>query len=153
MKMVSSGNPRKIKLDVGMRNKKYLFQSNVTARVTSTTKVGLNMNTQLFYHHAPQNKYPEFVRLFHAWESRTFSCTLPAEPGDTYIRYGSNDPWDVGKSEPNPYAKLSEGYTERNYVYMTTAFNLEQDLKFVTPGLKLTGLASFYNYSFNWLDH
>ena len=82
-----------------------------------------------------------------------FPATLPAEPGDTYIRYGSNDPWDVGKSEPNPYAKLSEGYTERNYVYMTTAFNLEQDLKFVTPGLKLTGLASFYNYSFNWLDH
>ena len=37
-----------------MRNKKYLFQSNVTARVTSTTKVGLNMNTQLFYHHAPK---------------------------------------------------------------------------------------------------
>ena len=145
--------PKEDKLDVGMRNKKYLFQSNVTARVTSTTKVGLNMNTQLFYHHAPKTSTRNlFAYSMHGNPVR-FPATLPAEPGDTYIRYGSNDPWDVGKSEPNPYAKLSEGYTERNYVYMTTAFNLEQDLKFVTPGLKLTGLASFYNYSFNWLDH
>ena len=66
--------PKEDKLDVGMRNKKYLFQSNVTARVTSTTKVGLKYEYAVVLPPCPQNKYPEFVRLFHAWESRTFSC-------------------------------------------------------------------------------
>jgi len=81
--------PKEDKLDVGMRNKKYLFQSNVTARVTSTTKVGLNMNTQLFYHHAPKTSTRNlFAYSMHGNPVR-FPATLPAEPGDTYIRYGS----------------------------------------------------------------
>lgn len=73
--------PKEDKLDVGMRNKKYLFQSNVTARVTSTTKVGLNMNTQLFYHHAPKTSTRNlFAYSMHGNPVR-FPATLPAEPG------------------------------------------------------------------------
>lgn len=145
--------PKENVMDVGMRNKKYLFQSNVTARVTPTTKMGLNMNTQLFYHHAPKTSVSDLFYYTMRVNPVRFPATLPAEEGDTYVRYGNNSSWDTGTTEINPYAQLSSGYTERNYVYMTTAFNVEQDLKFITPGLKFTGLASFYNYSFNWLDH
>lgn len=140
-------------LDVGMRNKKYLFQSNVTARLTPTTKVTLNMNTQLFYYHGPK---ASTSNLFY-WTMRVnpvaFPATLPSEEGDTFVRYGNNTKQGVGGIQTNPYAQLSTGYTERNYVYSTTAFNLEQDLRFITPGLSASGMASFYNYSFNWLDH
>lgn len=145
--------PKENVLDVGLRNKKYLFQSNVTARVTPTTKMGLNMNTQLFYYHAPRTSVSNLFYYTMRVNPVRFPATLPAEEGDTYVRYGNNSSWDTGTTETNPYAQLSSGYTERNYVYMTTAFNVEQDLKFVTPGLKVSGLASFYNYSFNWLDH
>lgn len=140
-------------LDVSMRSKKYLFQSNVTARISPTTKMGLNMNTQLFYYHAPK----ESIRNLFYYTMRVspvgFPAVLPAEKGDSFVRYGMSPRQGVGGLQTNPYARLSTGYTERNYVYSTTAFNIDQDLAFVTPGLKASGLASFYNYSFNWLDH
>lgn len=140
-------------LDVGMRSKKYLFQSNVTARLTPTTKVGLNMNAQLFFYHAPKTSVKDLFYYTMRVNPVAFPATLPSQPGDTYVRYGNNTKQSVGGIHNNPYAQLSSGYTERNYVYSTTAFNIDQDLKFITPGLKLSGLVSFYNYSFNWLDH
>lgn len=140
-------------LDVQQRTQKYFFQSNVTARLTPTTKVTLNMNTQLFYYHGPK---ASTQNLFY-WTMRVnpvaFAPVLPAEEGDTYVRYGNNSRRAVGGVFNNPYAELSSGYTERNYIYSTTVFNIDQDLKFITPGLKATAMASFYNNSFNWLDH
>lgn len=140
-------------LDVTMRNKKYLFQSNVTANITRTTKIQLNMNTQLFYNHAPRESITNLFYYTMRVNPVGFPATLPAEAGDSFVRYGMNTRQGVGGLQTNPYALLSTGETERNYVYSTTAFNIDQDLKFITPGLKASGMASFYNYSFNWLDH
>lgn len=140
-------------LDVSMRSKKYLFQSNVTARISPTTKIGLNMNTQLFYYHAPK----EPIRNLFYYTMRVspvgFPAVLPAESGDTFIRYGMNTRQGVGGLQTNPYARLSTGYTERNYIYSTTSFNIDQDLDFITQGLKASGIASFYNSNASWLDH
>lgn len=140
-------------LDVGMRSKKYLFQSNVSARLTPTTKVSLNMNTQLFFYHGPKASTSNLFNYSMTVNPVAFPATLPAEEGDTFVRYGNGTRQGVGGLFNNPYAELSSGYTERNYVYSTTAFSVDQDLKFITPGLKASALASFYNYSFNWLDH
>ena len=157
-------SPKEAVLDVGMYSKKYLFQSNVNARLTPTTKIGLNMNAQISQYHAPfagtdsgdlrgEMDVQDFFYLVMRGNPVRFPATLPAQPGDTFVRYGNNTSWDVGNVDVNPYAKMSSGYTERSYVYMTTAFNVEQDLKFITPGLKVSGLASFYNYSYSWLNH
>lgn len=140
-------------LNVGMSSKKYLFQSNVTARITPTTKASLNMNTQLYYYHGPRTSITTLFYYTMRVNPVSFPATLPAQEGDTFVRYGNNTKQGVGGLQNNPYAELSSGYTERNYVYSTTSFTLDQDLKFITPGLKVSGLASFYNYSFNWLDH
>ena len=140
-------------LDVSLRTRKYFFQSNVTANLTRTTKVGLNMNTQLFYYHGPKESISNLFYYTMRVNPVAFPAVLPSEPGDTYTRYGNSTKQGVGGIQTNPLARLSTGYTERNYVYSTTAFNVEQDLSMITPGLKASGLASFYNYSFNWLDH
>lgn len=155
-------SPKESVLDVSMYSKKYLFQSNVVAHLTPTTKMGLNMNAQITQYHAPHAMSDDLrgefsLNDFFYYSMRgnpvAFPAVLPAQPGDTFVRYGNNNSWDVGMADINPYAKMSSGYTEQSYVYMTTAFNVEQDLKFITPGLKLSGLASFYNYSFSWLNH
>ena len=140
-------------LDVSIRNKKYLFQSNVTANITRTTKIQLNMNTQLFYNYSPKESVTNLFYNTMRVNPVGFPATLPGETGDTFVRYGMNTRQGVGGLQTNPYALLSSGQTERNYVYSTTAFNVDQDLKFITPGLKANAMASFYNYSFNWLDH
>ena len=156
-------SPKEAVMDVSMYSKKYLFQSNVVAHLTPTTKMGLNMNAQITQYHSPwaaddndalgEMSLNDFFLYSMRGNPVAFPAVLPAQPGDTFVRYGNNKSWDVGETDINPYAKMSSGYTERSYVYMTTAFSLEQDLKFITPGLKLSGLASFYNYSFSWLNH
>lgn len=170
--------PKAASMDVGLNSKKYLFQSNVTAHVTPTTKVRLNMNAQITQYHAPfagkevnltsPEKPTEGTDLrgemhlaeFFYWgmlqNPVSFPAIYPRQEGDYETRYGSVvSPFGggVGSHDVNPLAKLSNGYTEQSYVYMTTAFSLDQDLKFITPGLKFSAMASFYNYSFSWLNH
>lgn len=156
--------PKEATVDVDMYSKKYLFQSNVTARLTPTTKMSLNMNAQISQYHAPfsgtdagdlrgEMGLQDFFYATMRANPVRFPAVLPAQTGDTFVRYGNNTSWDVGNVDVNPYAKMSSGFTERSYVYMTTAFNLEQDLKFITPGLSASGLASFYNYSYSWLKN
>lgn len=168
--------PKGASLDVGLNSKKYLFQSNVTAHVTPTTKVTLNMNAQITQYHAPfagkevnpvdnstsgtDGRGEMQISDFFYWgmlqNPVTFPAMYPSQPGDYFVRYGSvASPFGggTGSHDVNPLAKLSNGFTERSYVYMTTAFNIDQDLKFITPGLKVSAMASFYNYSFSWLNN
>jgi TonB-linked SusC/RagA family outer membrane protein len=157
-------SPKEAVMNTSTYSKKYLFQSNITANITSTTKVGLNMNAQIYQYHAPyagadpgdtrgEMQLSDFFYLVMRGNPVRFPATLPAQDEDTFVRYGNNTSWDVGTVEINPYAKMSSGYTEHSYVYMTTAFTVNQDLKFITPGLSASALASFYNYSFSWLNH
>ena len=45
--------PSTSKFDTNINSQKYLFQANVSADATKTTRVSLKMNTQLHYRHAP----------------------------------------------------------------------------------------------------
>ena len=45
--------PEASKFDTNINAQKYLFQANVSADATKTTRVSLKMNTQLHYRHAP----------------------------------------------------------------------------------------------------
>ncbi len=140
--------PKETPLDITMNNQKYLFQSNVSAMMTKTTKVSLKLNTQLQYNNAP---YESTSDLFY-WVMRAnparFPAVLPAEDGDTFVRYGNNNSWDTGSTELNPYARMSAGYKKRFYSYMTAAFTVDQNLDMVTKGLSANALVSFYNYSY-----
>ena len=140
--------PSESPLDIRMNDKKYLFQSNVSAMMTPTTKVSMKLNVQIKYNNTP---YESTSDLFY-WVMRAnparFPAVLPAEEGDTYVRYGNNFSWDVGQNELNPYARMSEGYKQRFYAYMTSLISVEQNLDFITKGLSAKGIASFYNYSY-----
>lgn len=140
--------PSESPLDIRMNNKKYLFQSNVAAMMTNTTKVSMKLNVQLQYNHTP---YESTSDLFY-WVMRAnparFPAVLPAEEGDTFVRYGNNYSWDVGKNELNPYARMSAGYKDRYYAYMTASLQIDQDLKMITKGLSAKAFVSFYNYTY-----
>lgn len=141
--------PADSRYDTDINNQKFLFQSNVSALVTKTTKVALKMNTQLWYNNRP---YEDISNLFYYTmraNPMRFPATLPAEPGDTYVRYGNNTSWDAGPNDLNPYALLSRGYGNRYYSYLTTAITVDQDLNFITKGLSAKVLASFYNYTYS----
>ncbi len=50
---------------------------------------------------------------------------------------------------PNPYADMVKGYRDRFTSTILSQFQLEQDLDFITEGLKVRGMASVKSYSMN----
>lgn len=139
--------PKESTLDIHMNNQKYLFQNNVTAALTKTTKVSLKINTQLNYNTSPIEATSDLFYYTMRANPVRFPAVLPAEEGDTYVRYGNNRSWDSGDYEMNPYALLSRGYKKKYYSYLTSAFSVDQDFSFITKGLSAKALVSFYNYT------
>ena len=135
--------------DVKMNHQKYIFQSNVSANITKTTVVGIKVNAQLEYNTRPIEDIGNLFYYSMRANPVRFPATLPAEEGDTFVRYGNNASWDPGATDLNPLAKLSRGYGKRYYSYMTTAFTLDQNLDFFTKGLSANLTASFYNYTYS----
>ncbi len=141
-------SPSESPLNIRMNNQKYLFQSNVTAMMTRSTKVSMKLNAQIQNNNAPYASTSDlFYSVLRANPAR-FPAVLPAEDGDTYVRYGNNYSWDVGATDLNPYGSLSQGYKKRYYSYLTAILSVDQNLDCVTKGLSASALASFYNYSY-----
>ena len=131
--------------DVKMNHQKYIFQSNVNAKITKTTTVGIKVNAQLEYNTRPNEDIGNLFYYSMRANPVRFPATLPAEEGDTFVRYGNN----TGTTDLNPLAKLASGYGKRYYSYVTTAFTLDQNLDMVTKGLSANFMASFYNYTYS----
>ena len=140
--------PKDALLDVNLNNKKYMFQSNVTAQATKTTKVSMKLNIQLQYQDSPYESTSNLFYYTMRANPVRFPAVLPAEDGDTFVRYGNNDTWDTGSNDLNPYALLSRGYKEQYRSWMTASLNVDQNLNFITKGLSAKALVSFYNYSY-----
>lgn len=140
--------PTETPLDIEMNNKKYLFQSNVTAMMTNTTKVSMKLNMQIQYNKTPYESTSDLFYYVMRANPVKFPAVLPAQEGDTYVRYGNNDTWDTGNTDLNPYARLSRGYKDRFYAYTTALLNVDQNLDMVTKGLSAKAMVSFYDYTY-----
>ncbi len=142
--------------NTNVNSKKYMFQSNVSAAITPTTRIGVKMNTQIQFTHQPYvapNTLFGYTELINQTDFPAYypsSMVSDAQPGITY--YGNAPNWDGGATQVNPLADLNKGYRDTYLSYLTTVFNLDQDLPFITKGLKARVLASFYNntYSDQW---
>ncbi len=136
--------PSTSKFDTNINSQKYLFQANVSADATKTTRVSLKMNTQLHYHHAPIESVGLLFAYAHSALPCEFPATLPGEESDTFVRFGTANAWDGGLFI-NPYAQLCRGYGDQFRGHFTSALTVDQNLDFVTKGLSATGMATFYN--------
>ena len=125
---------------------KYQFQSNVTAQVTNTTKVSLKMTTQISDRYKPVTA-PNTLFLYTMQSNPvSFPAYFPAEEEDTHVRYGSAPSWGTGDVLTNPLAFLNMGYYTIGLTTQLTTVNIDQDLNFITKGLKASFMASFKSY-------
>ena len=136
--------PEASKFDTNINVQKYLFQANVSADATKTTRVSLKMNTQLHYRHAPIQNVSDLFAYAMTGMPCEFPATLPGEESDTFVRFGTNNAWNSGFFT-NPYAKLCRGYGDQFRGHFTSALTVNQNLDFITKGLSATGMATFYN--------
>ena len=136
--------PEASKFDTNINAQKYLFQANVSADATKTTRVSLKMNTQLHYRHAPIQSVSDLFAYAMTGMPCEFPATLPGEESDTFVRFGTNNAWNSGFFT-NPYAQLCRGYGDQFRGHFTSALTVNQNLDFITKGLSSTVMATFYN--------
>lgn len=134
--------------DNNIKNLRYSFQANINAYISSTTKVGVRINSIILDYNGPNISSADlYARIFHS-PGVYFYPVLPAQKGENHILFGNAASGPLqNQLFSNPYAEMVSGYNNRNESTVTASFNLEQKLDFITPGLKLTGLASFKNWS------
>lgn len=130
--------------DTNINSQKYLFQANVNAWLTSTTKVSLKMNTQLHLSHVPAVSTNTLFGYALSGMPAEFAPVLPGEESDTFVRFGTAQRWTTGYCT-NPYAQLCSGYSDQYRGHFTSALSVDQDLSFITKGLRAYGLVTFYN--------
>lgn len=141
-------SPNASKFNTNINYQKYLFQSNISAKVTSTTRLSLRMNTQLHFRHAPIESLSNLFYYTMRANPVRFPATWPGEEGDTFVRFGNAESPNGSSTDVNPYALMCRGFSDIHKSYYTATLNLDQDLRFITSGLRIKGQASFYNYSY-----
>ena len=130
--------------DTNINSQKYLFQANVNAMLTNTTKVSLKMNTQLQLSHQPSVGTGTLFSYCMSGMPAEFAPVLPGESTDTFVRFGTAQRWTTGYCT-NPYAQLCKGYEKEYRAHFTSALSVDQNLDFITKGLKASAMVSFYN--------
>ena len=138
--------PRYYSFDSNINNWSYNFQSNVAVKVTPTTKVRLNMNTQIRDLRGPNYTTSDLFNMSLTTNPIFFPATLPAQEGDTHVRFG-NAYLSGSTLRTNPLAYMTSSYRQQNLNTINTTLRVDQDLKFITEGLSINALVNFKNYS------
>ena len=138
--------------NTNINSQKYLFQANINAMMTPTTKVSLKMNTQLHFQHNPVTGTETLFSYSLKAMPCEFAPVLPSEEGDSFVRFGTAPRWTTGYCT-NPYAELCKGYSDEYRGHFTSAISVDQDLRFITKGLSAYALATFYNRVYSSVSH
>ncbi len=139
--------------NTNIRQQRYSMQGNIAADLSPTTKATLRLNSQIVNYNGAYNSTATiYARLFES-PGVLFPAYIPSElnPGAGHIMFGNSTggPSPIGGANLyyNAYANMVNGYTERNENTNTVSFEVEQDLKILTPGLRVKGLISFKNWT------
>ena len=126
--------------DSSTRLNKYNIRSNVDINVTKTTVVGISIGGYLQEQNGMAVSGQDVWN--HAFETHPFVHPIQYSEGrDVRVR-----------ERTNPWAEATQhGYQTTSSSKVESLFSVEQDLKFITPGLKFKGLFSFDRYSKSWV--
>ncbi len=131
---------------------RFSFQGNLSANLTKTTKVTLRLNSQIInYTGSASGTQTLYEYIFQA-PPVMFAPTIPGHLAEDHILFGNQNGGPVPSQQGNnifrnPYAEMVRGYTTRASSTNIVSFDIDQDLEFITKGLKIKGLISFKNYS------
>jgi len=115
---------------------RYNIRSNVDVDLTPTTLLRVNIGGYL----QEQKRAPQSVdNLFNlAFETTPFLYPTKYSSGEIPVVPQRSNPWALA---------TQTGYEKSNASKIESLFSVEQDLKFILPGLKAKGIFSFDRYS------
>lgn len=127
--------------NIKIRN--YSLRSNVNIKLTKTTKLMVRMNGAFEDYNGPLNGGSDLYAKIMQTNPVLFPATYPKDEMHAHVKHIMFGNYGDGKYI-NPYAELVKGYKESGRDKLESQFELNQDLDFITKGLKFRGL---YNIS------
>ena len=124
----------------------YNFQNNISYKITSTTKIDLQMNAKLRNKKGQNHSTSDLFDQMLYCNPINFPVTFPAQPGDTHIRFG-NAIWTGSSVRTNPYAYMLSSFKEYNENTLNTSLKINQKLDFVTKGLSVQAMVNWKNWA------
>ena len=147
--------PKAYSFDNNINKWGYTFQNNIAYKVTPTTRIDLRMNAQIGNNKGPNASVSDIFYQVYNNNPVTFPAYFPAEPDDRHIKYG-NAILSGTSLYTNPYQYMLGSYKEVNYSMLNTSIYINQNLDFVTKGLKIIALVNWKSWSetsyTRWLD-
>jgi TonB-linked SusC/RagA family outer membrane protein len=137
--------------DNNVSQQRYTFKGNISAQLTPTTKASLRLNTQIVTYTGSRKSTADiYTELFES-PSVLFPAYFPNTINADHTLFGNMQ----GGPQPqygvntyrNPYMEMVTGYSNRNENTNIVSFELNQDLKSITQGLRAQGLISFKNWT------
>lgn len=139
----------------GMRFENYQLRANTSIKATSTTEVGVRLWGNFNDYTGPiSNQGGGFATDLYSQVLHSNPVAFPAyylpdsaNRNTQHILFG-NAINQSGSLQANPYASLMYGYKSFSESRMSAQFELNQNLKFITPGLTFFGMFSTNRYSY-----
>lgn len=120
-------------------SKVYTLRANVDVNITKTTKLGVRLTGNFDDYTGPMtNGTDMFINVMHS-DPVLFPAYYPMDDAHIGIKHIMFGNYEDG-SYRNPYADMVRGYKDYQRSQMIAAVQLDQDLSFITKGLKFTTL-------------
>ena len=139
-------SPKYYSWNNNINNMGYNFQNNISVKVTSTTTIDLNMNTQIRNNRGPKNSVDDLFKMMLSSNPINFPAVFPAQEGDQHVKYG-NYILTANYTRINPYAYMATTFKQVDSNMLHTTLKIKQNLDFVTKGLSANALVNFKNWS------
>lgn len=139
----------------GMKFENYQLRANISIKATSTTEVGVRLWGNFNDYTGPiSNQGNSFATDLYSQVLHSNPVGFPAyylpdsaNRNTQHILFG-NAIDQTGSLQSNPYASLMYGYKNFSESRMSAQFELNQNLRFITPGLSFFGMFSTNRYSY-----
>lgn len=126
--------------------KRIQIRSNININLTKTTSLGVRVTAHFDNYNGPIDNGDVLYRKVRSASPVHFPKYFEPDEANRYadhILFGNYDKGDY----LNPYADMIKGYRETNTNTLTAQLELNEDLKYITPGLKLRGMFNATRYS------
>ena len=127
----------------------YTFQNNIAYKLTPTTTIKMNMNAQIRQKKSPNVSSEDLFKQILTTTPIEFPVTYPSQ--DDRIMYGNNI-ISGNTLYTNPYAKMMTSFAETNENTLNTVIKIDQDLDFITKGLKVNAFVNFKTWSSSYFN-
>jgi TonB-linked SusC/RagA family outer membrane protein len=137
--------------DNNIHQQRYTFRGNIIGQLTPTTKATLRLNTEIVNYSGSRMSANDLYAYLFESPGVLFPAYFPNTENADHILFGNLQggphPQHGVNAYKNPYMEMVTGYSKKNTNTNIVSFELNQDLKFITPGLRAAGLISFKNFA------